>query len=1271
MLEITGKEINSLNDSDLRSLVGLLCEAELRSKNISTAAVTFGGHQDAKDGGLDVWVLVSEILPINGFIPKANTGFQVKKPDMPRSEIIKEMRPKDELRKVICELANTGGAYIIISSTGSTTYSALSSRRKAMREALSAIENANQLTTDFYDRERIAAWVRSHPSLILWVRDKIGRPIQGWRPFENWANPSGEITEEYLLDEEIRLCKEGGDSPQVMAPLEGINCLRKTLSQARSSVRLVGLSGVGKTRLLQALFDDRIGENPLNPSQVYYADMGGNPNPDPSSVAEYLIAGQSPAILVVDNCPPELHRQLTSLCIAPRSLIRLLTVEYDIREDQPEETDVFRLEPASQTLIERLLLRHRIASLSPTDARTIAKFSDGNSRIALALANTVSQGGTLAHLKDEELFNRLFEQRYTSQSALLKSAEICSLVYSFDGENMNGDSELSQLADLANMSSSALFSDLAELKRRGLVQHRNIWRAVLPHAIANRLAQRALENFPLTKVLNVFEDGPERLLESFSRRLSYLVGNPKAIKIAERWLSSSGLLKDLRTLNDHTVIILANIAPLVPALVVSVIRATMRRMGPALFCRSNPRLLRLAQLLRSIAYDPDLFQSTAEMLCCFSLTHHPNGYDIQSRNILRSLFYSHYSGTHASSAQRLDLMKGLVNSENEDKQGLGLELLGGALQRGNFTPDHPFDFGGHSRDYGYWPTTQEEVYQWFNVFLSFLMPLALSDQPIAFKAKKLFADNFRGLWVIAGVHDLLEGAVNGIHRKGAWKEGWLAISNTIRFDASKMEPPLVARLKYLKNLIAPTTLLEKARACLHSGFEPLPNFDGSDCEQQQNRSERNEQDKIVAKQIGKEVAEHPDVFSQLISEIVQASGQRPFPFGEGLALGCHNYQEMWEGLRQELSRVDPGKRHSNVLRGFLTATSSIDGSIAEEFLKKAVTDDVLCHIYPWLELSVEINDRGVERLKQALEYGGAPIDLYQYLGHGRFHEGMNDENFCSLLNVIKSKPAGLNVAIEIFYMRLNPNRQLVPNDPIISLGRELLDQIQFRRSDMKSDSMDYKLSLIVEACLEGETASEATRSFCKKLVTAISEGNLFPMDFTQLLGSLTQKQPLIFLDCFWGDSPIGEQQVGPKLSFDMEAGNNPLSKIEDNIILDWCNGNPYLRYQRVASIIQPYRTGTVQSQLEWTPLALTLIENAPDPIPVLNELKDSLKPMSYSGSLAQIMEKQLDLLINLKAHPIAAVSEWAVREEINFQEEIIKERQREHVHNQLRDERFE
>lgn len=98
MFEITGDDISHLNDTDLRALIGRLCEAELRRQGQAVSHVTWGGNQTAKDGGLDVHVELPPGASISGFIPRPETGFQVKKPDMPRQEVLDEMKPGGVVR---------------------------------------------------------------------------------------------------------------------------------------------------------------------------------------------------------------------------------------------------------------------------------------------------------------------------------------------------------------------------------------------------------------------------------------------------------------------------------------------------------------------------------------------------------------------------------------------------------------------------------------------------------------------------------------------------------------------------------------------------------------------------------------------------------------------------------------------------------------------------------------------------------------------------------------------------------------------------------------------------------------------------------------------------------------------------------------------------------------------------------------------------------------------------------------------------------------------
>ena len=68
----------SPRDDDLRTLVGRLCEAELRQRCLPLTALTYGGDQDARDGGIDLRIDLPETIIPGDFLPRAKIGFQVK-----------------------------------------------------------------------------------------------------------------------------------------------------------------------------------------------------------------------------------------------------------------------------------------------------------------------------------------------------------------------------------------------------------------------------------------------------------------------------------------------------------------------------------------------------------------------------------------------------------------------------------------------------------------------------------------------------------------------------------------------------------------------------------------------------------------------------------------------------------------------------------------------------------------------------------------------------------------------------------------------------------------------------------------------------------------------------------------------------------------------------------------------------------------------------------------------------------------------------------------
>ena len=555
MFEITGDDLALLRDDDLRTLVGRLCEEEVRKLGFATSTVTWGGDQDAADGGLDVRVELPKATSIAGFLPRAVTGLQVKKSDMSGAKIQNEMRPpsneqaaartrgtkertkkqqRNKLRPVIAELAAVGGAYIIVSAKGSTTDTALRNRRGSMRSALG--QRQRKLLVDFCDRGRLATWLREHPGLITWVRAKIGKTITGWQPYGAWAlSPQG-TEDAYLLDDELCLKTGTRDGAGGYTVTEGLRQLRELLRKPQSIVRLVGLSGVGKTRFVQALFDDRIGQDALAPSLAVYTNLVDRPDPTPRSVAADLIAARTRAVLIVDNCGPDLHQRLAEICRVANSLLSVITIEYDVRDDLPDGTTAFKLEPSSVDLVERLV-RRRFPHVSPIDAHTAAVIAGGNARVALALAGTIGVSETIAGLSDTEVFRRLFFQGRPNDEEFYRAAQAGSLLYSFNAEETDDASELARLGSLVGLDARRMYTHVRELQRRGLLQRRGDWAAVLPHAVANRLAAEALENIPSAIVqAGLITSAPERVLRSFSRRLGYLHASPEAQNIVRGWL---------------------------------------------------------------------------------------------------------------------------------------------------------------------------------------------------------------------------------------------------------------------------------------------------------------------------------------------------------------------------------------------------------------------------------------------------------------------------------------------------------------------------------------------------------------------------------------------------------------------------------------------------------------------------------------------------------------------------------------------------------------
>lgn len=1205
MLEIAPEDILALNDTDLRELVGRLCEAEVQRAGQSPAAATWGGSQTTKDGGVDVHVaLPAGATWAEGFIPRPVTGFQVKKPDMAAKAIKDEMRPGDVLRPVIVDLASAKGAYVIVSSSGTTSHTGLSDRRQAMREAVSDLPAGQDLHLDFYDRRRLATWVNSFPGVILWARERAGRVVAGWRPWGAWTSGEGQAGR-FIVEDALR-ARKANEELSTAAALEWAT---EVLAQPGKAVRLVGLSGVGKTRFAQALFEHEVTAKSLDPALAVYTNMNDGPTPQPVAVATNLIAAAHRAVLVVDNCTPALHRQLAELCAKPGSVVSLLTIEYDVREDQPEGTEVLGLEPASEELIDTLL-RRRFTELSGVDARRITVAAGGNARIAIVLAEVALQFGEIKSLTDDELFQRLFWQRHAVDQDLLQSAQYLSLVYSFNADPESDATELETLGKMAEKTTKQLLKACRLLQQRDLLQQRGPWRAILPHAIANRLAGWALDEIPPAWI-----DGPEgfggspRLLRSFSHRLSMIGTRPQAQKIAARWLAPDGLLGDLTALNEDGRHMFVNIAAI----------DQMAALHSLERAASTDLWREFSQVIRSLAYEPVMFDRCAAMLYQVVTARNWTHTEDPIKAQWVSLFQILGSGTHATLAQRLALVEGLLDASDETSHAMGYAAVNQLLATSGFNASINHEFGARSRDYGYSARTKGDMHAWFAAVMV-LCERRLVDHRDAMRAA--FGSHLQGLWTRAGMYEEVDALARRIAADGFWPEGWTACRRILRYDQKKTDGDVYDRLVRLEAALRPTGLEQKVLAVLRARDWNLD----FECEgpslQTANLYERRAE---AAKDLGVVIANDAVQLDRLNDEM-HKGGVGAYPLGEGLAMGSTDLEALWQRLLAGFKALPAADRDSRALTGFLSELARSNRALASKLLDLAWQDASLSESLVELQLGIPLDARGLHQLQAARASGTISTVQLRAIGHAS--KAAPPEALRDFLIAIADDSVGTHTALNILSTRIwGPTAEDEHQDPaVLDAARQLFSRLTLDRSQHLQSS-DYELSDLIRRTLPGAGGQAAAQQFSQQLVRDLLEDRVYAFEHTDLMRALLEVHPVAVLDAWFEAAGQDGDAAARLLQSDKHHTGQPTDIVPADKVLEWCNKEPLSRYAMAASFV-PFAAPTESSDdgHRWSTQAQQLLIHAPDKDVVLERLTEQFTPSSWSGSRATIMERNAGLL---------------------------------------------
>jgi hypothetical protein len=374
-LEISPEQIQRLDEHLLVELLRRLSKAEMLKNGIPLRDVNVPTQIHIPDGGEDGRVSWSGGVNETDYLPSRHTIFQCKRSDPGPEGCKKETWKKGtgtadnpaELNEALEEALVASGSYIIV--TGSAVVGTkVTARVNKIEEGIrTAGKNPDLLSSiRIYDANKLSDWTSTHPAIALWLNSILQEvDLGGLQSFDLWSQ-DGDISQvAFQTSEEPRFRLTGNAARALRLELgidqEAINfeqlqaAIEHFFASGQNSVRVVGPSGFGKTRVVHELFSKSYGDCPtLDTSSVVFCEFE-DVSQRLGSLTLNLVSSGAESILIVDDCPDSSHTDLFRKAQRQGSRVKLITLNVETRSQGVHGNLVIELLPASDDLIRALL----------------------------------------------------------------------------------------------------------------------------------------------------------------------------------------------------------------------------------------------------------------------------------------------------------------------------------------------------------------------------------------------------------------------------------------------------------------------------------------------------------------------------------------------------------------------------------------------------------------------------------------------------------------------------------------------------------------------------------------------------------------------------------------------------------------------------------------------------------------------------------------------------------------------------------------------------
>ena len=1024
-------------------------------------------------------------------------------------------------------------------------------------------------------------------------------------------------------------------------------------SDGTNPIRILGLSGLGKTRIVFELFRPQNNDNNslLFSNRLLYVNC--NDYQDKINFVELIskiTQDKNDAILLVDNCDLETHR------IISRNKKDLSFISID---SNPEENS--NIEGTNYIIIGKNDLSDVVAQLVENDfhnvgdenIKRIKDFSQGIPLMAVLLAESITKGEQfLGKLDDKELLDKLLGAKGKEHEwrSILKS---CSM-FSYIGFEKEAEEQYKFIATNENITISnnnppvrisTFLEVIKHFKGREIFEQQGRFISIRPFPLAMALAVEWLDACPSERLLQVIVDianlqEPHRkqLINSLSEQMKYLGYNDKAVEIVEKIIGPGSPFDNAGVLNTELGSrLFRSFVEVNPVAVSENLKRvfsdkTVEELSQIVEGRRN-----LVWVLEKLCFDKRTFADSAKILLGFAIAENET-WSNNATNQFLHLFNTHLSGTEADLKERWTIIEWLLNKGGDAYTDFAIRAMKTGLNFGQFSRMGGAEQQGNRRLVDNNPSWGEVKEYWTKI-LDKLLEIIKANNEHSEAAGEKIANSIRGFFRVQ-MGDLIIPYIKEVSalKNYDWENGLRGLKHARKYEKHLISEEM---LGVVEDLIGSLTKTDFSTRYLTLASSYYLDNDESFSSEKIIEEITKLADEFIATDVSWE-----ETFPAFYSDQQVFS----YHFGRRIAEILQSDKERsWKFIKyslQVISKLDKDKRNLAVLAGFIVNSNE---EIKEEFYSDIFrSDEFRCQLFYFLA-NDQNGSRYFELLYQLIDEKRCEISSFNSFSYTFPLSQLDLEGLNKFAERLFSYgDEGYAIIFSLFFdIGYGDEAKKISLTPII---KKCILKLGFTRKFYRQLD-DYKWSESVKLILSDEKEVEFAKFINSSIIDSITWENSYHLDnYVQGVYDTLLK---IHFNSIWEDLSnallSNESEYAKFYGLKHILGSRiggigrsvgVLFDGDVDLIFKWCEKCKPFAPRRLAELT-PIFDNNNNDFAKWHPIALRIIDQYGNIEEVLNNLSANMGTYSWTGSIVPYLESQKELFQQLVNHNTEQVREWA------------------------------